>query len=168
MKSHQINFFMTPEDAVELQQYINLQGLVVVATSNTVCEPKIIETFTNIKDLKIYFTLPKFLKDIKMNYFENRDEYVVDDMSAAFIEYRKSYFSEAEKILRTGRIYFSQYQYNADKELILKDEKIITLANDLFKWFKKHFKDTKINTWHTTKRALEMANKMNIQLSTTY
>ncbi len=165
MKSHQINFFMTPEDAVELQQYINLQGLVVVATSNTVCEPKIIETFTNIKDLKIYFTLPKFLKDIKMNYFENRDEYVVIDYSSTLIEYIASRYDKESNEMNKGRLYYKTVLYNETDEEKQNDEDFLIVAKNLFNWFKKHFKDTKINSRHTTKRTMLWAKQNNVKLA---
>jgi len=149
--SSQINFYMMPEDVAELEQYIKQQGLLMIGYSNTENKPLILDTIINLNELKAFFILPEFLDMIKMNYYENRNLYIINEFVAPLIEYFKPFYSIEKNIMRTGRLYFEKYLF-INNEFVLKDEKTILTANNLLKWYRKHFKNTKINCWHTTFR----------------
>jgi len=164
MTSSQINFYMMPEDVAELEHYIKEQGLVIVAYSNTENKPLILNSILNLKESKVYFILPENLHLFKMKYYETQNKYIVQDSYAPFIEYRRPIFLFDENKMRTGRLYFDKEMYNDKKELILKDEKTLKAAENLFKWYRKHFKNIKLNPRYTTTRVGELVKSTNLEL----
>ncbi len=164
MPSSQITFYMMPEDVAELDQYIKEQGLLIVAYSNSENKPLIIDSILNLKELKAYFILPENLHLVKMNYYETRNIYIAQESFAPFIEYRCPVFLSDENKMRTGRLYFDKEMYNDKKELISKDEKTLKLAEDLLKWYRKHFQNIKINPHLTTIRVGKFVKSTNVEL----
>jgi len=164
MKSKQINFYMMPEDVAELDEYIKQQGLVIVAYSNSENHPKILDTIVNLIEPIAYFILPENSNTIKLDYIESRKNYVVNCFYASCIEYRKTFYAVEENKMRPGKLYFNSMMYNLMEEWIEKDEQTILLAEKLFNWYRKHFKNTKINSEFTTQRVANLVQQKRVEL----
>jgi len=154
--SSQINFFMMPEDVAELEDYIKKQGLIIVSEQMLTNEPVIMPSLIDPLKLGSFILLPKHLDKLSIGFIEKQNKYWVNEMRSPVIEFTKCIFKPDEKILKLGRLYFNKTQRSTgSKSIIAKDEEFISTAENLFKWFRKHFKNTKINSWHTTIRASE-------------
>jgi hypothetical protein len=93
-----------------------------------------------------------------MRYLESQNKYVVNESQSPVIEYFKSFYNISTNEIRRGRIYFEKMMF-IDNEFIPKNEEIILKVEELFKWYKKHFRNAKINIWHTTYRTAQAITK---------
>ncbi len=164
MKSAQLNFFMMPEDIYEMEQYINKQELLMIAYSNKMNSPRILNSLNDMNEIIAYLVRPQNLSEIKLKYYQNQNKYIVNDSEASVIEYFKPIFKTDNKTMLAGRIYFEKIRYNDKGETILKDEATIYEAEKLFAWIKKHFKNAKINHLHTTQRVAEIVKRGELKL----
>jgi len=165
MTSSQINFYMMPEDVAELEQYIKEQGLMIVASKMP--EPSLYELNSLIDKNKLitYILHPKHKNLVKTGYITNLKTYYVDETYSPVIEFIKPIFKQDEKALKVGRLYFNKIALSQDdNKWIAKDEEFIKVSTNLFKWFKKHFKNTKKDSWWITPRAANWAEKENGRL----
>lgn len=159
---------MMPEDVAELEAYIKQQGLIIIGYSNTENKPNILDSLVELTELKAFFILPEFIDHVKMRFVEKQNKYVIIDKSAPVIEYRKANYKKEEGLMRTGRLYFIKYLFDKDNNQYLKDDKTCSVANELFKWYRKNFKNAKINNWHTTQKVAEAVENNSLNLKTTY
>jgi len=161
----QINFFMMPEDVAELEQYIKDSGLMIVAETMPTKEPKVLEHLVEPKNLGSYIFNPKHKDLLTIEFIEKQNKYWINEMRSPVVEFTKSVFNQEEKTLHLGRLYYNKTQLSSDNSAtVLKDEEFIQIAENILKWYKKHFKNTKINTWYTTPRVLEWTRKENGKL----
>jgi len=159
--SSQINFFMMPEDVAELEDYIKKQGLIIVSAISPTPEPLILDTLFPAKGLKTLILLPDKINELKIRFVETQNYYYLNEMQSPVIEFRKPIYLKDENAIRSGRLYFDKNYLTEDGHLLVKDADIILLAEKLFKWFRKNFKNTKINYDWTTQRAAEWAKQNN-------
>jgi len=165
MNSSQINFFMMPEDVAELEQYIKEQGLVIVADRMPDSKPVILENLVVDSFLKTYITDTSNLSKLKIDYSDNQKVYYIMPIQSPVIEFRKPVYIPAENRMNKGRLYFAKTKLSEDERIVATDEITVKAAENLFKWFKKHYKNVKVNSWFTTERTHLWATKNNVVLS---
>jgi len=165
MNSSQINFFMMPEDVAELEQYIKEQGLVMVADRMPEKKPVILQKLATDNFLTTYIANPSNLNKLKIEYSENQKVYYIMPIQSPVIEFQKPVYIPAENRMNKGRLYFAKTKLSEDERIVDTDEITVKAAENIFKWFKKHYKNAKVNSWFTTERTHLWATKNNVVLS---
>jgi|GEM_PF-1051571 hypothetical protein len=149
MKSKQINFYFMPEDISEISKYIQEKNLVIYnnysANANlqkldSLMQTKIIGKASAIK----YITSESLSKEIKNEFLEKQNYYSIDVISSPVIEFLIPKNIIQNNIIHSGRVYYIHDIYNSQNLLVSKSDLFLQIANELFKWIKKNFKNTKL------------------------
>ncbi len=150
MKSKQINFYLMPEDISEINQYIQDKDLSVynnysinlnLQKLDSLLQTKILGKTSSMK----YVTSKDFAKEIKNEFIEKQNYYSIDIVSSPVIEFFIPKNLISGNIIHSGRIYYIHSFYNSQNQLTQKPEVFLKLADDLFKWVKKNFKNVKLS-----------------------
>lgn len=149
MKSKQLNFYLHPDDTNEIDLYIEQNGLVLLGNPSPNKElivlPSVSEKKSNFYELKLskFITTKESLKSIKTRYVESQNHYTIDLMDSPVIEIILSYLKTEENSLFRGRLYYTSDLVQNEK-LIQKSDQFLKEAENLFKWFRKKFKNPTI------------------------
>ncbi|MCB1158419.1 MAG: hypothetical protein KDK45_13030, partial [Leptospiraceae bacterium] len=147
MKSKQINFFITPEDVLEIEKYLTKHNFLLT------CHPLPTESIVLldsllIRNLENSFKIrgQKFIfreedkSNLVIEYISTQKYYSVEISQSPVIEFL--YPQMEPDVLRPGRLYFvKDYLDKIEMKEKMKAESFISAAEDLFKWFRKTFKN---------------------------
>ncbi len=164
----QINFFMMPDDIRELDGQIRKMGLKIIEYKMPTQEIVQLQSLLEGKRFKKLIIYSEYLKQLNIRYYEQPQIYCIDCHSAPAIEFNRPYFDTQKKIMKTGRLYYETEFLNNKKEFERKPEKLIKTGEKLYRWFRNHFENQKINSWFTTARTKEWINNERGTLLTTY
>ncbi len=160
MKSRQINCYLTLDDIVEIEKYLKEKNLEILATPSRAKNISIINNLNTIDDnflsLKKHIILNNQKQLVMSHYIENQNYYLIDVTKNPVIEFWQPYFNASQKILRRGRLYYVKEYYDQEGLICEKNPEFLKMADDFFKWFRKNFKQQKIEGYqglHVTKRA---------------
>jgi len=142
--SPQINFYLMPNDILEIEEYIKKSGLLIIKDDSPTAQLCMLNSLTENDDLKKLLFLPKHEGKVVTWYVESQKFYAIDILFSPVIEFFHPYYDFAEKIMRTGRFYYTKGYYDANGVWVEKDAVFLKAADDLWRWFKKHFKNTKL------------------------
>ncbi len=166
MPSSQINFYMMPEDVAELEQYIKEQGLVIIASRMKTKEPEVTNSLIDNNDLITFVLNPEHKEQLDVHFSEPRNEYFIYVSNSPVIEFFKPIKNTENKTIKNGRLYYNTTCLSKDgKMLASKNKEFIETSANLFKWYKKHFKNVKINSNWTTQRVANFISQDNYILT---
>jgi hypothetical protein len=142
MMGRQINFYLMKEDIIEIDEYITKSGMIILPNFTQT------ESFEPIKSLidnkyfpGKYLSLPSLTQQIKKRYVDTQNYFVIDVLQSPVIEISPGY--QEENLKRRGRIYYTKDTTGSSS--VTKSESFLQMADDFFKWFRKHFKNIKLN-----------------------
>ncbi len=141
MKSSQINFYLTKEDMLEVDAFIQEKGISIIQERNSSTKIETINSLGNLDMCKkkgSLLTLPKEMDSIKSTFINKQNYYTVDIISSPVIEISPSFIYN--NILSRGRLYYIKTYYNENNQYVDKPSEFLQTASELFKWIKKHFK----------------------------
>jgi len=145
-----------PQDVAELDKYLNENGWIILADRMPDKKLIIRDKLQNSNSLKSFFCLENQIEQIKCEYIPEKNIYWIVEMQSPVVEYIKASFDKNENTIRRGRIYYKKESLSDDEKTIeQRNDEFLHKAEQLFKWFKKTFKNQKINSFHTTKRTSE-------------
>ncbi len=154
-----------PEDVAELEQYIKEQGLLIIAEISPSQTPLVINSLIEPQSLSTYLVHPSQIDLLKIDFIEAQNKFWLNELWSPVIEFSKCVFSKEQNTLRKGRLYFEKAQLSDDrKNVIFRNQEFIKTGENLFKWYKKHFKNSKINSNWTTLRVAEWIKNENGRL----
>ena len=154
MKSKQINFYLMPEDISEINKYIQEKNLVIynnysinanLQKLDSLLQTKIIGKISVIK----YVTIESLVKEIKNEFIEKQKYYSIDVISSPVVEFFIPKNILQNNIIHSGRVYYIHSCYNSQNILTSKPEAFLKMAEELFKWIKKNFRNTKFPGFET-------------------
>ncbi len=160
MKSSQINFFLTKEDIVEIQQYLhdnNVLFLNKYQNQNSIQLENSLLVQIEKPMVALYFVLRSHISDLEKQLIATHNERYIDVIQSNTIEFLRPFQNEKSNKINAGRFYYIKGYYQ-NNELIDKPLEFLEAADKFFKWFKKQFKNQKINgleDFHITPRAAE-------------
>jgi len=159
--SSQINFYMMPDDVAELDDYLKNNGWVIISSRSKTSQIEIINSISDLNQPVAYLALKNKLNLIQTRFSEQQNCFFIAELDSEVIQYRKTVIIPEQQIINSGRLYYSKAKSeDTQPELVSKNTEFLLQASQLFSWFKKHFKNTHINSKWTTTRAAEYFNKI--------
>jgi hypothetical protein len=150
MKSSQINFYLMPEDAVEVDRYLQKNGLILLAEPMPDSNLLSIDSLQYLqwKDWKIrsvkYIARIEDKDKIKIEFVESQNYYTIDVLNSPVIEIWFPSFTTSEKRKR-GRVYYVKTFFDkVSQREISKHPEFLDTAENFFKWIRKNFKNAKL------------------------
>ncbi len=150
MSSSQINFYLMPEDAMEVDRYLQQNGLILLAQPMPDCKLISVDSVQAVqyKDWKIrsvkYIVRAEDKEKIKIEFVETQNHYIIDVLNSPVIEFWFPSFLNNEKRKR-GRVYYVKtFLDKESKKEILKSPDFLKVAENYFKWIRKNFKNVKL------------------------
>lgn len=143
MNSLQLNFFITPDDLKEIDIFFKEQKYITI--KNNVLKPEILPDYdlkgaAVEKIFEVYLTEQKFLKNISFKYLEEKNYYYVYERSSEVVQFSiGGFYPYSDKELHRSRLYYVIKYYDANDQLVSKNEEFLQWANQFFKSFKKRF-----------------------------
>lgn len=148
MRSKQINFFMMPEDVETFEAYLKgrkdteFLGLPMYKQ-----ELRIVKSLLD-KGKDMFFGLflaSNFLLDkIVLKYIPKQDYYLIEDLTSPVIEFDRCFYDFKNKKIRRGRLYVITGYYADNGEWVMKEQRFLDWADEIFKWFRKTFRKQKL------------------------
>ena len=150
MNSSQINFYLMPEDAIEIDKYVRQNDLILLAQPMPDCKLISVDSVQTLEyeDWKIrsvkYIARTEDKEKIKLEFVEPQNHYIIDVLNTPDIENWIPSFLNNEKRKR-GRVYYvNTYLDKESNKEILKNPEFLKVAEDYFKWIRKNFKNVKL------------------------
>ncbi len=144
MKNSQINFYLTKQDISELENYLHENEFRII--SDILQNGKILKVDTldypNTSKKIIYHP------DDESNLVIAKTKSgisIINETLSPVIEYWNPTKWEDTHIMPRGRLYYTTHFYNFQNQRVSKSEAFLKLADDLFKWIKKNFKNVKLS-----------------------
>lgn len=140
MKSKQINFYITPEDSFEINNFLRDAGCMILKENVKKTHSDFVyEIITDIRNnIQLYLCKEEYMSCINVESLKS-DKYYIDILKSQCIEFAMGgFYPYSDKELHRSRFYYI-FEYYQDGQLIRKDAKFINWADDLFKKFKKEF-----------------------------
>ena len=140
-KSTQLNFFLNPEDLIEIKKFLKEKGCLILKRNSEK------STFFNEYDIEknpenifqVCLCKDEYKNKIFHEYLESTNSYYVDILKSNCIEFSiGGFYPYSDKELHRSRFYFI-HEYYKDGELIKKPSEFIEWGNTLMKDFKKRF-----------------------------
>ncbi len=149
--SSQINFFLMPEDILEMDAFLKVHQCSVVAEPMPSQELKFINSILvngNEKINKKYIIRNLDIPKISIKEVKQQNYYLVNETISPCIEIIYPKFEKnKDKQLNRGRVYYNKFYYDTENKLTYKDESFLKYASDFFKWIKKHFQNVKLKNY---------------------
>lgn len=145
--SHQINFYLTPSDVEALEIKLgNAEQYVVLHSRSKTNHPFALNRLDYVEGDKswLYFYLvrPEDVNSVVMRNVPTQDYWTVDVVKSPVVEFNKSFFDG--KILRRGRVYYTDSYYDANGGLQSKGDEFIAWAKKMLNVTKRNLQ--KVNT----------------------
>lgn len=149
MKSSQINFYITIQDAKKIDEYIQKSDMLILVQPVKYNKLEITGSILNaihnnqeIQSIK-YIVRKKDIEQVKLKYIPQQNYYLIDFDSSPVIEI---WYHAKEKSIHRGRIYYIKDSLDsASKTEFSKSPEFLETANQFFKWVRKNFKNTKLS-----------------------
>ena len=150
MKSSQINFYLTSDDAEVINSFIRSNDLLIISqpmrSNKLEFVDSVIDKMRDGKEIQsIKFLVRKEDQElVAIKYIPTQNYYLIDSSNAPVIEFWFP-LQKDKNIIRRGRLYYSKdYLDKTSKTEILKNPEFLNSADTLFKWFRKTFKTPKL------------------------
>ncbi len=140
---HQIYFYMTPEDAIVVQDQIkDLGPMKILHMRSPTQNPLVVDSLDRKEEgkqwLVLFLAREADLKGIVMHYVDVQDYWTVDALRSPVVEFTCSFFDG--KILRRGRAYYVDGYHEQGKGWVEKDEQFKGWAKQILESIKKSLK----------------------------
>jgi len=135
----QINFFMLPEDLVEIDAKVKELGLTIIADRMPTEEIIVLDSLINDYD-DMYLLLEEDLKEVKSKYMTNQKIFWIHPMQVPAMEFSKSLYRPNLNFITLGRIYYDKEYRNSKLDYETKNDLLTNNIDKLFKWFRGKFK----------------------------
>lgn len=162
MKSSQINFYIHPEELQEFESYLDENNWLIFDKYSTDEKPAHLKSIKNDSKLglNVYYLAQKQETDyIKLSSIEP-SKYMIDVLNSQTIEFLLPNHDSEKNTLTRGRLYYIK-ERETGNTIISKEESFLKSANELFKWFKKNFKDAKLPNYKGILTSESVAEKLN-------
>lgn len=148
MRTNQINFYLMPEDWEVVEHYLQENGLLLLASPSPTEQLRIVSSVnpvsnSELKIHKYYIALKNDEEKIICKFVEKQNFYTIDESNSPVVEILVPFYQNHLDKLNRGRFYYSKEIY-FEKAFTPKDDKFLNMASDLFKWFRKTFKTSKL------------------------
>ncbi len=138
MKGKQINFYLTETEIKRIEEYLRKENILVLGNLMHTSEPILLDTLITSKPSFIKYLVPSNLKkEVITKYIDTQSYYLIDFFSSPVVEFSLP-ISKEKNILKRGRIYFLKENSNLD---------FLKFADTFFKWFKKTFRNIKLQNY---------------------
>jgi hypothetical protein len=137
MVGRQINFYFTEEDYKELENYVLEKSILVLPNYSLDMEKEIILSDKNYS-MKL-LTLPILKDQIVKRYIDTQNYFTCDIWDSPVIELHVP--KHDTHLMRRGRVYYTKENQTESKS---KETLFLEFADDLFKWMRKNYKNTKL------------------------
>ena len=132
---HQINFFLGPNDQLELEARLKkVDELVVLHSRSPTPEPRVVHSMNFAEDGKqwlfVYLVRPNDLSTVQTRAISAQGYWVVNDLISPVVEVDRCYYDG--KILRRGRLYYVDGFYDQKDQSIEKATEFKAWAKRLF------------------------------------
>lgn len=145
MNSKQLNFYVLPQDLENVQSFLVANDILlikepVVSSSGSIFTDSVVNPYPAPGTFKYYLVFKKYSSEVKLEWIENQQYYVVDYCRSPIVEFARGYFVPGTKDveLTRARLYFVVAYYENNK-LIRKDTEFVKEATKLINKFKKQF-----------------------------
>lgn len=142
MKSSQLNFYLTREDILEIEEYIKKKGLFIIPQPLSREELQFSNSLTESDGKKIwsdkYLVLKENQNSVKVKYISTQNYYLVDVLDSPVVEFGNCPIKN--NVMSRGRIYYVKDIFDSSGKSIDKPSEFLLAASDLIKWIKKQFK----------------------------
>lgn len=143
MNSKQLNFYVLPQDLVNVQSFLMANGLLLIkepimSNIDSIFTDSVVDPYPTPATFKYYLVHKKHSSEIKLEWIEKQKYFVVDYCKSPVIEFARGYFVPGVKDLELtrARLYFVTAYYE-NNELVRKDAEFVTEATKLIDKFKK-------------------------------
>jgi hypothetical protein len=149
MNSKQINFYLTQDDISKFDNYIKENNLLLIGKPSP--EKKILfadsllSEYSGIHKLRghKYIVRPEDVDLVTLKFIENQNHYVVDVMNSPVVEIWCSNITNESK--KPDRIYYiKDALLKNPSRTIPKSPEFLKMADDLFRWIRKNFKNANL------------------------
>jgi len=117
--SHQVNFYLLPEDLSEVEERLyELGPYVILRDRSSTSKPKVVDTL-NLREegrqwLYLYLARPEDVDSVITKYIPTQGYWSLDESASQVVELNGCFFDG--QILRRGRLYYQDGRYGADGE----------------------------------------------------
>jgi len=155
LSSKQINFYISESDIKEINNYLEINNLICIEQET---QSEFLQTTIPNFNGGFYFILRQDDKNYVKFKKINEHKFYVDETFSPVIEFWVSSYNSKTMELGRGRFYYNTVFYENNK-WIEKDLNFCKSAENLIKWFRKNFKNQKIENYsgfHITQSTLEL------------
>lgn len=140
---HQIVFYLTPEDMRATEVRIRSKVPVAISDSRPKEPHPHVLPDTEVAEmgktwLSVYLVRPEDLGAVKLIEVRTQHYWAIDELRSPVIELNRCFFDG--KILRSGRVYYTDGYYGEDGAWVAKPWEFIKWAKDVFSAVKKSLK----------------------------
>lgn len=141
MSSKQINFYITPEDIFDINNFL-LESECVFIKENTLETKSIfIDSLATKEPLfKVGLSRSEFANKVQYKYLEAKNYYYLDVLRSYVIDFDLGgFYPYSNKELHRGRFYYVFEYYGDDGNVVCKNAEFIEWADSMFKNLKSQF-----------------------------
>ncbi len=151
---------MMPTDVDELDVYIKKEGWLIIDEHLPVSGEFVFLNSLHEANPKCFLVQPEFLPFVDKRFLDNRNIFYIGALESPAVEYCKTYAFFDKGFMRPGRLYYKKVRIDSEQHcLVDKDTTFLKDAADLFKWYKKHFPNQKLQDWTTPRTAAWVKNE---------
>jgi hypothetical protein len=149
MNSKQINFYLAQDDIKRIENYIKDNDLLLIGKPSP--EKKILfadsllSEYSGIHKLRghKYIVRPEDVDLVILKYINAQNHFVIDVMNSPVVEIWCSNITDESK--KPDRIYYiKDALLKNPSRTIPKSPEFLKMADDLFRWFRNNFKNSKL------------------------
>lgn len=149
MKSSQINLYITLEDTLEIEKYLVQQSIFCIPqpilSPVSFLEKPIIEIQSKAYRPDIILLKKDYLSLLKFHFIDSEKHYLINISESPVIEFWFPLIQKQDEKLLCSRFYYTKDILDiANKTEIPKPTDFLQIAEDLFHWLKKTFKNAKL------------------------
>jgi hypothetical protein len=163
MNSKQVNFFIMPEDLLEIELFLVNEGVLFIP--QPIYDERNIYSSSVIRNIKpkinfgqVYLTHPDFSNKVLIKKIERQGYHLVNVEQSLAVEFDIGGFLYKPNQLERGRLYYITGYYE-DKVFVKKDEHFIKWADRIFREVKKKFLKKGDSFLYYTQRTIDWKNQ---------
>jgi hypothetical protein len=143
VRSKQLNFYATPGELPEFENYFKEKDAVFItlpfASEADFVRRSVSTRASNKESEKIYLTTTAFLPQVKTEFIEKQGYYLIDELRSAVMEFIRPLPNLFTGNIERSRFYYVKSYYGEADEVITKDEAFTGWCEALMKGFAKQF-----------------------------
>jgi hypothetical protein len=170
MNSKQINFYITPDNLPEIDNFFMAKESVIVRGDVTLPNIALYDLTTAYKEkiFQAYLTKKYFLNSIYFKKLDSKDYYYLYEVSSLVVQFSLGGFCPYNnKELHRSRLYYICKYYDDSGKFVSKPKEFIEWADDIIRDFKKQFlkKEPKYSKELFSEQCLKWIEENNAKLT---